>query len=261
MADSEAARLANVASYSTRNAMHGSPHLNHASVWAIYQRMVRKALQSVRPQPEVLDLGAGDGTASRLWIEAGAHLTAVDSSGEQLSRLSRNYPNVLTVESDGLDFLKETGRTFDIVSHVSMLHHIPDYLELLKASSRRVAPRGALVTFQDPLRYDRLPSGHYFLAQALYIPWRLSQGHVLRGIGNRIRRARAVYHAESRDDQEEYHVVRNGLDSDVIAAQLAADFTQVHVETYFSSQARLAQWAGDRLSIRSTFGIVATGRL
>jgi SAM-dependent methyltransferase len=261
MADSDAARLANIASYSRRDAIHGSPHLNHASVWAIYQRMVRAALKTVPSRPNVLDLGAGDGTASRLWVEAKAHLTAVDSSGEQLSRLRKRYPDVVAVESDGLDFLSQHPAAFDVVSHVSMLHHIPDYLSLLKASSARVARGGALLTFQDPLRYDRLPRGHYLLGQSLYIPWRLTQGNVLRGVGNRIRRARVAYRPESHDDQEEYHVVRNGVDSEKIVAQLVADFTRVEVEVYFSSQARLAQWAGERLGIRSTFGVLATGRL
>jgi hypothetical protein len=66
MADAESAPRANTASYATRDVLHGSPHLNHASVWSIYERMVRKALRTVTSKPRVLDLGAGDGTASRL---------------------------------------------------------------------------------------------------------------------------------------------------------------------------------------------------
>ena len=261
MSDAESARLANAASYATRNVLHGSPHLNHASVWSIYVRMVRKALGTVRPKPRVLDLGAGDGTASRLWVEAGASLTAVDSSIEQLRLLKERHPNAVTVEGDAIEFLHQKAGRFDVVSHVSMLHHIPDYLALLRASAGAVAEGGALLTFQDPLRYDRLPRGHYLAAQALYIPWRLTEGHVLQGIRNRIRRSRGVYLADSQDDQEEYHFHRNGVDSDAILAQLRPDFAQVDIAIYFSSHARLAQWMGERLRVRSTFGILATGRL
>ena len=161
MPDAESARLANTASYATRDVLHGSPHLNHASVWAIYERMVCKALSTVRANPRVLDLGAGEGTASRLWVEAGASLTAVDSSPEQLRILKTRHPGAVTVESDAIEFLRGQTSRFDIVSHVSMLPHIPDYLALLRASAGAVAKGGALLTFQDPLRYDRLPPGHY----------------------------------------------------------------------------------------------------
>jgi SAM-dependent methyltransferase len=229
-------------------------------VWAIYERMVRKALASVPAKPKVLDLGAGDGTASRLWVEAGASLTAVDTSPEQLRLLQARHPSAVTVESDAVEFLQQHVGRFDVVSHVSMLHHIPDYLTLLQASARAVAKGGALLTFQDPLRYDRLPRGHYVAGQALYIPWRLTEGRVLEGIGNRIRRTRGVFLENNLDDQGEYHFHRNGVDSDAILTQLRPDFAQTEIEIYFSSHARLAQWVGERLRLRSTFGILATGR-
>ena len=261
MADAESARLANTASYATRDVLHGSPHLNHASVWAIYEQMVQKALAAVRPKPRVLDLGAGDGTASRLWVEAGASLTAVDSSPEQLRLLKARHPSAVTVEGDAIEFLHQHEGRFDVVSHVSMLHHIPDYMALLRASAGAVAKGGALLTFQDPLRYDRLPPGHYAAGQALYIPWRLTEGRILEGIGNRIRRTRGIFLENNVDDQGEYHFHRNGVDSDEIVSQLRPDFAQTEIEIYFSSHARMAQWLGERLRIRSTFGIVATGRI
>ena len=229
-------------------------------MWAIYERMVRKALASVRAKPKVLDLGAGDGTASRLWVQAGASLTAVDTSPEQLRLLKARHPSAVTVEGDAIEFLQQHAGHFDVVSHVSMLHHIPDYLALLQASALAVAKGGALLTFQDPLRYDRLPPGHYVAGQALYIPWRLTEGRVLEGIRNRIRRTRGIFLENNLDDQGEYHFHRNGVDSDAILAQLRPDFAQTEIEIYFSSHARLAQWVGERLRLRSTFGILATGR-
>jgi SAM-dependent methyltransferase len=261
MSDAEAARLANVASYATRNPLHGSPHLNHRSVWAIYERMAKRALASVGPRPRVLDLGAGEGSASRVWLEAGARLTAVDSSAALLKLLKEKHPDVIVAESDAIAFLEQQSQQFDIVSHVSMLHHIPDYLSLLEASSNAVAPGGCLLTFQDPLRYDRVPRSHHLVDQALYIPWRLTQGNVTRGIGNRIRRARGRYLVDNQDDQEEYHVQRNGMDSDEMVGLLRKKFASVHIEVYFSSQARVSQWIGERMRIRSKFGILATGRL
>ena len=261
MDEREAARLANITAYATRDALHGSPHLNHASVWRIYAGLVARILATLDANPIVLDLGAGEGTALQPWLGGAGRVTAVDSSAEQLRRLRENHPEVETVTADAMEYLDGQIARFDVVSHVSMLHHIPDYLTLIKASARAVRPGGALLTFQDPLRYDTMPTGHYAASQALYIPWRLSEGNVLRGIGNRIRRAQGNYRADNQDDQEEYHVQRNGVDSAAIAAQLRQDFERVEIEIYFASQARISQWIGERIRLRTYFGIIATGRL
>jgi hypothetical protein len=165
------------------------------------------------------------------------------------------------IESDAIAFLEAQRERFDIVSHISMLHHIPDYLGLIEASSGTVSPGGCLLTFQDPLRYDQVPRGHHLADQALYIPWRLTEGNVIRGVGNRIRRARGRYRADNQDDQEEYHVQRNGLDSDEMLGLLRKKFADVQLQVYFSSQARLSQWIGERMHIQSKFGILAMGRL
>ena len=261
MDESDTARLANETSYATRDAVDGSPHLNHKSVWAIYQRMVAATLATVGSKPCVLELGAGSGEASGPWIDAGAQLTAVDCSGEQLRRLRLRHPSVITFEMDNANFLRQQDGQFDIVSLVSTLHHIPDFLGLLRECVGAVRPGGALLTFQDPLRYDQLPRTHTIAAQILYVPWRISRGHVGAGVRGRLRRARGVFLADNISDQEEYHVVRNGVDSQAIAQQLTKDFTTVEVEIYFSSQARLSQWLGEKLRLRSTFGLLAIGRL
>jgi 2-polyprenyl-3-methyl-5-hydroxy-6-metoxy-1,4-benzoquinol methylase len=261
MDESEVARRANEASYATRDAVNGSPHLNHKSVWSIYNGLVTTALISVGAKPRVLELGAGSGEASVPWIEAGALLTAVDCSGEQLRRLRLLHPSAITVEMDNSTFLREQNELFDVVSVVSTLHHIPDYLGLLRECAAALRPGGALLTFQDPLRYDRLSIVHTLGAQILYVPWRLSGGNIRAGVRNRLRRARGVFLADDPSDQDEYHVVRNGVDSQAIVEELAARFAAVEVVTYFSSQARLSQWLGERLRLRSTFGLLATGRL
>lgn len=261
MDESEIARLANVASYATRDTIDGSPHLNHKSIWMLYRHLVSAALTDVGLSPEVLELGAGSGEASGPWIEAGARLTAVDCSRPQLRRLRMRYPSATTVEMDNAEFLREYAGLFDVVSIVSTLHHIPDYEHLLRQSIGALRPNGALLTFQDPLRYDTLPRAHRIAALVLYAPWRLSRGDVFPGIRRRLRRTRGVLLANDPSDNEEYHVVRNGVDSDAIEELLSESFAHVEVVTYFSTQARISQRVGDWIGLRSTFGILATGRI
>jgi SAM-dependent methyltransferase len=270
MTDRDAALRANIAAYSTlaeRKYVNGAPHLKHRSITEIYRTMVTKAVEAIGRNARdisVLELGAGSGLSSVPWFEHRVKLTAVDSSDSMLTDLkarARAYgvePQV--VVADALDFLDSAGQGFDIVAHVSMIHHIPDYLRLLKMSMARVSDGGCLVTFQDPLRYDRMPPGHHLLDRASYFIWRTGQGNIRRGLRTRWRRLRGEYSPSETVDFDEYHVVRNGVDSEAMMALLRPSFSSVELVSYWSTYSSFLQQVGERLRLISSFGILASGR-
>jgi len=269
---SERARAlaANAASYDARaerEFVSGAPHLKHASVAAIYEGMVERALASLgRPAREVsvLEVGAGDGRASVAWLRRGVRLTAIDSSSTMLARLRARAEGygvpARTQVGDAVELLERLDRRFDVVTHVSMLHHVPGYLELLDRSAAAVAPHGCLLTFQDPLRYDRLPRVAHAADRAAYFAWRLAQGNLRQGLRTRLRRLRGRYDPDEPADYEEYHVVRNGLDSEAMRARLAPCFGSVSEVRYWATQGAPWQWLGERLGLRTEFGVVAIDR-
>src|SRR5258708_39169589 len=117
-----------------------------------------------------------------------------------------------------------------------------------------------LLNFQDPLRSDRMPLHHHFVDRASYFAWRLSQGNFKRGLKTRWRRLRGVYSPDEVVDFEDYHVVRNGLDSTQVKKALEAFFDEVEVVSYWSTYSRPLQALGERLHLVSSFGILACGR-
>jgi SAM-dependent methyltransferase len=266
----QAALRANIEAYGRfdeRTYVNGAPHLKHPSIGRRYTELVDSAINSIGREPAgitVLELGAGNGLASTRWFERGVQLTAVDSSGPMLDDLkSKAAAHGVTpqiVVADVQDFLAASNRKFDIVTHVSMLHHIPDYLELLARSVAHVDANGCLLTFQDPLRYDRIPRAHHVIDRASYFAWRIGQGNLKRGLKTRWRRLRGVYSPAETVDFDEYHVVRNGVDSAAIVALLAPSFSNVEVATYWSTYNRALQWLGERAGLASSFGILASGR-
>jgi SAM-dependent methyltransferase len=269
--DERAAALrANIAAYEgldERGYINGAPHLKHPSIGRVYRSLVDEAVARSGRAPEtlsVLELGAGNGLASTPWFEHRVQLTAVDSSEPMLRGLVEKASAFglvpVVAVADALEFLESKGEPFDVITHVSMVHHVPDYLHLLERAAARVRSGGSLLTFQDPLRYDRMRFPNHQLDRASYFAWRLGQGNLKRGLRTRWRRLRGVYSEAEVVDFDDYHVVRSGVDSEAIADLLGRHFDAVEVVSYWSTYSRALQSLGARLGLVSSFGILASGR-
>lgn len=266
-ARAKAALDANVAGYDAKTASRvvaGSPHLKFRRLRELYSGLVEATIEEsgrLTSELSVLELGAGDGLSSLPWLERRVPLTAVDPSSEMLARLAVRAAGapVKTVLADAVSFVKSAGADFDVVCFVSMLHHIPDYVALLQESLSLLRPNGSFITFQDPLRYDHLAPLVHPMDRALYFSWRVGQGDFRRGLSTRWRRLRHKYVATEISDFEEYHVVRNGVDSDAIIRALRPHFMTIRELRYWSNQARWGQMIGESLRLKNTFAVLALG--
>ena len=76
----------------TRKYADVSPHVKYASLRKLYSRLVGQVYAHARKYaevPTVLDLGAGEGSATLPFLELGARVVAVDVSESQLAELRR----------------------------------------------------------------------------------------------------------------------------------------------------------------------------
>jgi len=264
------ASAANRAAYdavSDRDYIEGAPHIRHPSVRRIYEQVASACLGQQAGGPgrtTVLELGAGSGLASWPWLRPEVELTAVDGSSEMLARLEarcrERSVRVHMVVEDLVAYATRCSGRFAVVTLVSVLHHVPEYLDLVGRSADLVAPGGWLITFQDPIRYDTVPRLHRLAERASYFAWRLGRGNYRRGIRTRWRRLRGVYSPDEPADFEEYHVVRRGVDGDAVRDLLAPRFEEVRLVEYWSTYSPRLQRLGERLGLRSTFGVVARRR-
>lgn len=263
----DAAARANVAAYDevmTRDYVRAAPHLKHPSLRRRQQMLIARTVERARAsvaEPRVLDLGAGEGSVTRAFLEHGAAVTAVDLSHSQLAALEARCqafaPRLQTHCAEVDAFLGSAAGPWDIVVATSFLHHVPDYLALVARLTPLLAPGGQLFTFQDPLRYDSLTPFTRTFSTATYGVWRLAQGDVARGIGRRLRRARGVYLDDSVHDNSEFHVTRGGVDQEALVAHLTQSGFEVDLVPYFSTQAPAFQWLGDRIGLENTFALLA----
>lgn len=237
--------------------IQGAPHLKHDELRNLLSRLTNEALGTGRT---VLDVGGGAGLGSFPLTGRNLNITVVDSSGHMLGEYMRREPRIEAIEADVTDWLSKSERRFDLIVHVSMLHHIPDYLAVIEHSTRLVKTGGALMTFQDPLLYGEQPRIDRVAEMVSYFSWRIFQGSYGRGISTLSRRARGIKLHDAHSDFGEYHVVRDGVDSNAIVRQLLTSFGSVRKVSYWATQGRLQQWFGRRAGLTSYFGIVATGR-
>jgi len=214
--------------------------------------------------PKVLDLGAGEGSVTIPFLELGAKVVAIDISKSQLDTLRRQcerFGSKLEVRCEDInDTLKNKSEKYDIIVVNSFLHHVPDYLGMIKEALTILSPYGQFFSFQDPLRYDTTGRFTMLFSQLAYVSWRIFKGDVLGGVKRRLRRSRGVYLSGSMHDNAEYHVTRNGVDQNAIQRIFKEEGFDCEIKSYFSTQSRLFQPLGTALGVKNTFGLIARQR-
>ena len=264
------AALANAAMYdskATREYIDGAPHIQHYTLRSLYGKLVVTVYDfaaTYTHTPEVLDLGAGEGSVTLPFLELGAKVTAVDISESQARALQAKCANrteKLEVRCqdvfDAIKSIQLEGRQYDIIVANSFLHHVPDYLSLIRQAAAILSRHGQLFSFQDPLRYDSVGRFTMIFSTLAYFSWRIFKGDIIGGLKRRIRRARGIYLEDCPQDNIEYHAVRGGVDQDAIHELFEQLGFECDIIRYFSTQSRIWQRMGSALGIKNTFAVVA----
>ncbi|MFB9461649.1 class I SAM-dependent methyltransferase [Streptomyces cinereospinus] len=243
----------------------GSPHILHHSVRDRVVRRIHELVGEILTRNgrcRAVEVGAGHGCFTDHLLAAGAEVQVTEMSAPSAEFLRHRFRHNgrVTVEHDPHGEAVFGGGPVDAVVCISVLHHIPDYLGTVDRLVGRVAPGGAFLSFQDPLWYPRRFRLSLALDRGAYFGWRLAQGEYRRGMATRLRRLRGVHDEANPSDMVEYHVVRQGVDEEAVRSRLAAAFSAVRVERYWSTQSALLQAVGERYFPASDFGVRAHGR-
>jgi SAM-dependent methyltransferase len=245
------------------NYRKGSPHLSHLVLHDRLVEVLRGTVQRLSDQGlplRVLEIGAGHGGFTEPALAMGCDVTAVDMSESSVDDLRRRFGTNPKFDSvynpDGK--LPDIADDYTLLMLVSVIHHIPDYISFLRDASRRIVPGGSLLTLQDPVWYPRHRASHE-AERMSYFAWRLAQGNAIGGLKTRLRRIRGVFDETNPSDMIEYHVVRRGVDEQMVLSFAHETFSEATLIPYWSSHLGVAQHLGDRLGLNSSFGVVAYG--
>lgn len=243
----------------------GAPHIKHKSIATLYTDLLQQAFavasNSNAGLLHVLDIGAGDGSATIPLLKRGASVLAVDISEQQLTQLRskcNDLPGHLEVRCADIDAVLNEDQRYNIIVANSLLHHIPDYIGLVRRASSRLSDYGVFFCFQDPMWSSSISRRDALLTWAVYTGWRLKQSDVLGGIWRRFRRMLGIYSADSIHDNTEYHVVRNGVNQDEIMNTLHREGFNCSLKKYCSFQSDFWQPIGEKWEVKNTFSLLCT---
>ncbi|MHB9071049.1 MAG: class I SAM-dependent methyltransferase [Sedimentisphaerales bacterium] len=131
-------------------------------------RMLQQAINttgSSLSSCKALDYGCGSGNLTRHLIEIGAYVVAADVSPKFLKDIQRKYGTsgkLDTLLINGYDLSSIPDNSFDIVATYSVLHHVPDYLYIVKEMCR-VCKAGGVIYI------DHEHNNTYFESSPVYV--------------------------------------------------------------------------------------------
>lgn len=97
--------------------------------------------------PHMFDMGCGTGNLTAHFLNAGCTVTSGDLSPSFLEIIKTNYGKTERVDTlllNGSDLSSIMSNTYDIVGCYSVLHHVPDYLAIVREMIRVLKPGGVL---------------------------------------------------------------------------------------------------------------------
>lgn len=249
------------------NYIVGSPHLRHPKLRNRIDGRISDAIAPILQRKgscAVLEIGAGHGSFTHTALSAGGVVTVTEmsrASSEYLSEKFHGSAQVRVIHDPDGNAPFQQGQKYDVILLISVVHHIPDYIDVLtRLCDEVLLPGGSLVTFQDPVWYPRQKTWAHAASQGAYLAWRVTRGDFRRGLATRWRRLRGVYSESNPSDLVEYHVVRQGVDELALQNLFSSRFATVELDRYFSTQSPLLQKVLERRLPANTFGILAQDR-
>jgi len=97
--------------------------------------------------PLILDFGAGTGNLTKHLLNLRTRVVAADVSLKSLTSVKEKFSEtgrIEIAELNGVDLSNLEDSSFDMVATYSVLHHVPDYLGIVKEFVRVVKPGGVI---------------------------------------------------------------------------------------------------------------------
>jgi len=123
------------------------PEIFNSIEQARLHEQLKKAIsliQNSSAPKTALDYGCGTGNLTKHLLDLGLQVTAADITDNFLRLVQEKHKDVKTLKINGQDLSGVEDESFDFVATYSVLHHVPDYLKIIKEMAR-VTKLGGIV--------------------------------------------------------------------------------------------------------------------
>ncbi|HYD02958.1 MAG TPA: class I SAM-dependent methyltransferase [Alphaproteobacteria bacterium] len=138
-----------------------------------HEKSLERFLSKLKPNSEIIDLGAGAGTYATKMQDAGHYVVCLDNSVEMLNICSQRKLNTLLMDMENMDLGK---RVFDAGWAMTAITHTPKYKieDLFKKIGEGIKHQGILFVgvhqgSENDLKED-IPGSGYFRHMSKFIP-------------------------------------------------------------------------------------------
>lgn len=121
-------------------------HHHHAYLMPPLMRLLKQISRVDQTQANVLDLGCGDGSLSKLIAQVGYNVIGIEDSPSGVASARQNAPNLEFIQASIYNLPSTvTQQQFDIVIAAEVIEHLLYPRELLRAAKQCLKPGGTLI--------------------------------------------------------------------------------------------------------------------
>jgi len=140
-------------------------HVEQARLHGALQEVI-EVVRSSEKSPKALDVGCGSGNLTRHLVDLRVNTVSADVSENFLKMVERRFSSTglcKTLKLSGKDLANIEDHAFDIAAAYAVLHHVPDYLHLVREMCRVLKPGGVIYLdhevnetyYNKPLEYTQ----------------------------------------------------------------------------------------------------------
>lgn len=134
---------------------YNSEHQFCKQIWKLYREDVGfiDNILKTKTEPIILDIGCGTGLLSKVFLELGYTLHAVDLSQNMLNLYKDpGKGKLIKICAEIEKFLKENTQKYDLIIFAASLHHIYNYKEIIRMAVESLKEGGIIFIFNEPLK-------------------------------------------------------------------------------------------------------------
>lgn len=135
---------------------YDTEHQFGRQIWNLYYKNIDfiNDILKTKNEPTILDIGCGTGLLSKIFLELGYTLYALDLSKDMLDLYTNpgGKGKLIKICGEVERFFEENTKKYDLIMFAASLHHIYEYKKVIRIALKALKEGGLIFIFNEPLK-------------------------------------------------------------------------------------------------------------